>query len=133
MWVVYCLFHLKTFQFFRCIFFAFCGPELLTFLKSARIFLMRKNAWAPLKYFIVVLFFETFHTVGLAILFYGVLPYLDTLRAGMVTNGVLLFPSILSIFRSARPSSPAMKGINIGLDGQYLKIFIQMPMSQFLY
>ena len=86
-------------------------------MKSARIFLMRKNAWAPIKYFIVVFIFETLHTIGLAILFYAVLPYLDTLRAGMVTNGVLLFPSILSIFRSARPSSPAMKGVNIGLDG----------------
>ena len=79
---------------------------------------MRKNSWAPFKYFIVVFIFETLHTTGLAILFYAVLPYLDSLRAGMVTNGVLLFPSILTIFRSTRPSSTAIKGISIGLDGK---------------
>ena len=105
---------------FRCIFFAFCGPELLTFVKSARVYLMRKNSWAPFKYFIVVFGFETLHTIGVAILFYAVLPNLDTLRAGMVTSGILLFPSLLSIFRSTRSSSSKKKYVTLGLDGESL-------------
>ena len=113
---------------FRCIFFAFCGPELLTFVKSARVYLMRKNSWAPFKYFIVVFGFETLHTIGVAILFYAVLPNLDTLRAGMVTSGILLFPSLLSIFRSTRSSSSKKKYLTLGLDGESL-LFISFSSS----
>ena len=82
---------------------------------------MRKTTWAPFKYFGVVFVLETLHTCGLAILFYAVLPNLDTLRAGMVANGVLLFPSMLSILRYARSSSSkATKYILIALDGKFL-------------
>ena len=109
---------------YRCIFFAFCAPELLTFVKSARVYLMRKNSWAPFKYFIVVFGFETLHTIGVAILFYAVLPNLDTLRAGMVTSGILLFPSLLSIFRSTRSSSSKKKYVTLGLDGESLLLFL---------
>ena len=117
---------------FRCIFFAFCGPELLTFVKSARVYLMRKNSWAPFKYFIVVFGFETLHTIGVAILFYAVLPNLDTLRAGMVTSGILLFPSLLSIFRSTRSSSSKKKYVTLGLDGESLLLFlIQFSFTKF--
>ena len=80
---------------------------------------MRKTTWAPFKYFGIVFVLETLHTAGLAILFYAVLPNLDTLRAGMVANGLLLFPSMLSIFRYARSSSSQItKYILIALDGK---------------
>ena len=109
---------------FRCIFFSFCAPEVLTFLKSCQVYLMRKTTWAPLKYFVVVFALETLHTSGVAILFYAVLPNLDTLRAGMVANGVLLFPSMLSIFQYARSSSSRIrKYILIALDGKIYKNF----------
>ena len=85
---------------------------------------MRKNSWAPFKYFIVVFGFETLHTIGVAILFYAVLPNLDTLRAGMVTSGILLFPSLLSIFRSTRSSSSKKKYVTLGLDGESLLLFL---------
>ena len=67
----------------------------------------------------VVFVLETLHTSGVAILFYAVLPNLDTLRAGMVANGVLLFPSMLSIFRYTRSSSSQItKYILIAMDGK---------------
>ena len=81
---------------------------------------MRKNSWAPFKYIIVVFGFETLHTIGVAILFYAVLPNLDTLRAGMVTSGILLLPSLLSIFRSTRSSTSKKKYVTLGLDGESL-------------
>ena len=82
---------------------------------------MRKTTWAPFKYFGVVFVLETLHTIGLAILFYAVLPNLDTLRAGMVANGVLLFPSMLSILQFASSSSSkTTKYILIALDGKIL-------------
>ena len=83
---------------------------------------MRKTTWAPYKYFAVVFVFETLHTFGLAILFFAVLPNLDTLRAGLVTNGVLLFPSILVIFRSVKSYddniTKARKYTFLALDGE---------------
>ena len=65
---------------------------------------------------------ETLHTIGLAILFYAVLPNLDTLRAGMVANGVLIFPSMLSILnRYARSSSSQITNyIPFALDGKFM-------------
>ena len=93
---------------------------------------MRKNSWAPFKYFIVVFGFETLHTIGVAILFYAVLPNLDTLRAGMVTSGILLFPSLLSIFRSTRSSSSTKKYVTLGLDGESLLLFL-IQFSQILF
>ena len=70
---------------------------------------------------------ETLHTIGLAILFYAVLPNLDTLRAGMVANGVLLFPSMLSILQfTSYSSSKTTKYILIALDGKILIENIQL-------
>ena len=82
---------------------------------------MQKTTWAPFKCFLVVFTFETFHTLGLAILFYAVLPELDSLRAGMITNGVLLFPSFLLIFRSTDKISSGKfhDYIILALDGEY--------------
>ena len=84
---------------------------------------MRKTTWAPYKYFAVVFAFETLHTFGVAILFFAVLPNLDTLRAGLVTNGVLLFPSILAIFKSVKSYddniTKSRKYIFLALDGKY--------------
>ena len=100
----------------RCIFFAFCAPELLTWLRSLRIWLMRKTSWAPIRYFSIVFVFETLHTIGLALLFFIVLPELDTLRAIMLCNGVLLFPSLIIPIKSLKSSSSKAKYIFVGLD-----------------
>ena len=63
---------------------------------------MRTVEWAPMKYFSVVFLFETLHTAGVAILFYVALPVLDSPRAMMVTNAVLIMPGFLAMFRPFR-------------------------------
>ena len=63
---------------------------------------MRSVEWAPFPYFLLVLLFETLHTVGVAMLFYVVLPNLDTPRALLITNGVVAIPGILAVFRPKR-------------------------------
>ena len=77
---------------------------------------MRKVHWAPLKYFVIVFAFETIHTVGVAILFYAVLPQLDSLRAMLLTNGVLIFPACLAPFRPSIKPSSSRKYVMLGLD-----------------
>jgi chitin synthase len=77
---------------------------------------MRKVHWAPFVYFVVVVLLETLHTSGVAILFYAVLPNLDTPRAMMVTNAVLIIPGFLSIFRPGRSSSSWKSNLGRLLD-----------------
>ena len=93
---------------------------MLTFFYCCRVYLRQKTTWAPFKYFVMVFTFETFHTCGLAILFYVVLPELDSLRGGMLTNGVLFFPSFLLIFRSTDKTSLGKINVYIilALDGE---------------
>ena len=66
----------------RSLFFAFCVPQLFTWFQSAKVYLMRKNEakWPYWHEFGTVLTIETIHTIGLALLFYIVLPELDTIR-----------------------------------------------------
>ena len=71
-------------------------------VRSTRVYMMRTVEWAPFPYFAVVFLFETLHTAGVAMLFYLVLPNLDTPRALLVSNGVLIIPSILAVFRPKR-------------------------------
>lgn len=81
------------------LFFAFSSPEMFTFVKSARIYMMRKTHWPSMKHFSVVCLFETLHTSGLALLFFLVMPHLDSLRAMILTNGVLFWPCLLSALK----------------------------------
>lgn len=83
-------------------FFAFCAPEIFSMVRSTRVYMMRTVEWAPIPYFAIVFLFETFHTAGAAMLFYLVLPNLDTPRALLVTNGVVIIPGILAVFRPKR-------------------------------
>ena len=71
-------------------------------VRSTRVYMMRTVEWAPIPYFAIVFLFETFHTAGVAMLFYLVLPNLDTPRALLVTNGVVIIPGILAVFRPKR-------------------------------
>lgn len=95
-------------------------PEVFAFIRAFRVYTMRKVHWPPYKFFGIVILFETLHTVGAALLFYVVLPDLDSPRAIMLTNGVLIFPCVLSIFRPRE--SGKTKVVNMALDSVALLI-----------
>ena len=99
----------------RCILFVFCTPQIFALVRAFRIFCMRKVSWAPWTYLVIVFAMETLHTSGLALLFFTVLPDLDTVRAIMLTNAVLLVPGVLSIFRP-KSSVKWRKLTVIGID-----------------
>lgn len=82
-----------------CLFFAFTAPEFFTLVRSARVYMMRKTSWPPKTYIAIVWLFETLHTFGVALLFFVALPHLDSLRAMILTNGVLFLPCLLSVFK----------------------------------
>ena len=46
--------------------------------------------------FLIVLFFESCHAIGLAILIFVVFPELDVVKGAMLTNCVAFIPALLS-------------------------------------
>lgn len=87
------------------IFFVYATPELLVWLRSARIYLMRHNNRPRLAHFIVVLIMETLSSAGVAILFYAALPHIDTPRAIMATNAVCIMPAFHLLFKTPNTST----------------------------
>ena len=80
------------------IFFSFLAPEIFTFIRSVRIVLMKTFKMPSFLEFSIVACFETFHVVGVTILFFLALPGMDSIRAIMSTNALALFPGMLKIF-----------------------------------
>ena len=80
------------------IFFSFLAPEIFTFFRSVRIVLMKTFKMPSFLEFSIVACFETFHVVGVTILFFLALPGMDSIRAIMSTNALALFPGMLKIF-----------------------------------
>lgn len=77
--------------------FAFSVPEIGVFMRAARICFfrnIRKATWCEL---LIVWIFESFHVVGLGLFTFLILPELDVIKGIMLTNAILLIPSILSI------------------------------------
>ncbi|XP_054734124.1 chitin synthase chs-2 [Anastrepha obliqua] len=77
--------------------FAFSAPEVLTFFRSLRICIFKDVKSPTWLEFMLVLFFEILHTIGMAIFVFFVMPQLDSVRTLMLCNGVCFIPSILSI------------------------------------
>lgn len=80
-----------------CIFFSFFVPELLTFLKSVRVCIMRTVSKPKWDVLLVVFVLETLHIVGLAILFLVALPELDSVKALMLTSCLGIIPGLLMV------------------------------------
>ncbi|CAB3381251.1 Hypothetical predicted protein [Cloeon dipterum] len=79
------------------LFFALIVPDVLTFLRSARMCVFKsfkKPSWLD---FATVLIAETLHTIGVGILAFVVFPELDVVKAVMLTNCVCLVPGILGL------------------------------------
>ena len=78
---------------------------------------MKKTKMPPWKHLLIVMIAEMLHTIGLSMLFYLVLPDLDSIRGMMLANGALLFPGMLKCFTSfklkSKDSKPTKKSIFI--------------------
>lgn len=76
--------------------FAFSLPELGTIFRAARICFFRNVSKPTSVQFGLVLMFETFHVIGLAIFTFLILPDFDVVKGLMLTNCVCIVPAILS-------------------------------------
>lgn len=75
--------------------FAFCVPELGTFIRSMRICFFKSSKRPQFSHLMLVTVMESFHTLGVALLVFVVLPEIDVVRGAMLTNCVCLVPGIL--------------------------------------
>jgi chitin synthase len=93
-----------------CIFFAFLVPELSTLFRSGRICVFKTSRRSSLGDFFVVWLFESLHVIGIAMLFFIVLPELDVVKGAMLTNCLCFIPAILSLMsRHGKESKRWMK------------------------
>jgi hypothetical protein len=82
---------------FRCIFIVFAVPEVLSLLRSIRVVLLKHVSRPTWDKFLVVWALETAHVTGLCLLFFGVLPELDSFKAAMATNAASTIPALLRL------------------------------------
>lgn len=78
-----------------CIIIAFAVPEFGTLIRSIRICIFKSWKKPPASHFLLVFLMETFHVVGLALMFMAVLPDLDVVKGAMLTNCVCFVPGLL--------------------------------------
>ena len=95
------------------IFFCFVVPELFMFFRSMRICLFRTWKKPSGLEFLILVTFETFHVIGLALLVYLVLPNLKVVEAVMLTNCVCLIPGILKMFSRFNDNTSESKRKNL--------------------
>lgn len=95
-----------------CIFFAFLVPEIGALIRSIRICFFKSWKKPAFSHFLLVFIIETLQTIGLAILFYVVLPDLDVVKGAMLTNCMCFFPAVLRLLsRSQKESKRFVKMI----------------------
>ncbi|XP_049787548.1 chitin synthase chs-2-like [Schistocerca cancellata] len=80
-----------------CILIAYAVPELGTFIRASRMCFFKTVAKPSLPEFLIAFFMETFHTIGMALLFFVILPNLDVLKGVMLTNCLCFIPGVLAI------------------------------------
>ncbi|KAF8793908.1 Chitin synthase chs-2 like protein [Argiope bruennichi] len=83
-----------------CLLFVFFVPEILTFIRSARLCIFKKYQKPKLSSFILVFVVETLHIVGLTIMVFVVFPQINSIVALALTNAVCIVPSFLNVYAS---------------------------------
>ena len=83
----------------RSLFFIFVIPEGLTILRSIQVLMSKTVERPPWHAFLTVLGMELAHCAGVALLFFGAFPGMDTPTAMMAANAVALAPALLSVFK----------------------------------
>lgn len=78
-----------------CILFAFCVPQLGALFRSVRMCYFKSSKRPLFSHFLIQFLAETGHTIGLAILFFHILPDIDVVKGAMLTNCLCFIPAIL--------------------------------------
>jgi chitin synthase len=91
-----------------CIVIAFAVPEIGTLFRSIRMCVFKSWKKPLSSHFLLVFVMESFHVIGLAMLFLAILPELDVVKGVMLTNCVCFVPGLLG-----NVHFPLLKGLYV--------------------
>ncbi|XP_059614740.1 chitin synthase chs-2 [Phlebotomus argentipes] len=90
----------------------FAIPEVGALIRSMRICFFKSWKRPLTTHFLFVTLMETLHTIGLALLFFVVLPELDAVKGAMLTNCLCVVPGFLGLLsRTKKEGRRAVKAI----------------------
>ncbi|XP_015608863.1 chitin synthase chs-2 isoform X1 [Cephus cinctus] len=99
-----------------CIIIAFAVPEFGTLIRSLRICIFKSWKKPPASHFLLVFLMETFHVVGLALMFLAVLPELDVVKGAMITNCVCFVPGVLGLLSRNKNKDESRRFVLVLVD-----------------
>ncbi|XP_076380076.1 hyaluronan synthase-like protein kkv isoform X2 [Megalopta genalis] len=99
-----------------CIIIAFAVPEFGTLIRSIRICIFKSWKKPPPSHFLIVFLMETFHVVGLALMFMAVLPDLDVVKGAMLTNCVCFVPGLLGLLSRNKNKDESKRFVLVLID-----------------
>nr|XP_031829269.1 chitin synthase chs-2 isoform X3 [Nomia melanderi] len=99
-----------------CIIIAFAVPEFGTLIRSIRICIFKSWKKPPASHFLLVFLMETFHVVGLALMFMAVLPDLDVVKGAMLTNCVCFVPGLLGLLSRNKNKDESKRFVLVLID-----------------
>nr|QHN12653.3 chitin synthase A [Chilo partellus] len=111
---------------------SFAIPEIGTLIRSVRICFFKSSKRPSFTQFVVVFIAESLHTIGMALLFFVILPELDVVKGAMITNCLCIVPAILGLLsRNSRDNKRFMKVIvdMVAIAAQVTG-FIVWPLSE---
>nr|CAD7198361.1 unnamed protein product [Timema douglasi] len=110
--------------------FSFLAPELGTWFRSARMCFFKSFEKPKWKEFSIVFIMETLHTVGIGLLVFVILPYLDVIKGAMLTNCVCFVPALLAIFSRGNEEFSELKSKKIGVGKMKLSVDLLAAICQ---
>ncbi|XP_011866715.1 PREDICTED: uncharacterized protein LOC105561386 isoform X3 [Vollenhovia emeryi] len=99
-----------------CIIIAFAVPEFGTLVRSIRMCIFKSWKKPQSAHFLVVSIMETFHVVGLALMFLAVLPELDVVKGAMLTNCVCFVPGLLGLLSRNKSKDESKRFVLVLVD-----------------
>ncbi|XP_076243610.1 hyaluronan synthase-like protein kkv [Calliopsis andreniformis] len=99
-----------------CIIIAFAVPEFGTLIRSIRICIFKSWKKPPASHFLLVFLMETFHVVGLALMFMAVLPDMDVVKGAMLTNCVCFVPGLLGLLSRNKNKDESKRFVLVLID-----------------
>lgn len=91
---------------------AFAIPELGALIRAARICFFKSWRRPTKSHFLFMFIMESFHTLGMALLMFVVLPELDAVKGAMLTNCLCVIPGMLGLLsRTAKEGRRAVKAL----------------------
>ncbi|XP_014204049.1 uncharacterized protein LOC106636227 [Copidosoma floridanum] len=99
-----------------CIIGAYLVPEIGMLFRSVRMCIFKSWKKPLSSHFLLVFFMETFHVVGLAMLFFAVLPEVDVVKGAMLTNCVCFVPGLLGLLSRNKSKDESRRFVLVLVD-----------------